>query len=82
MLLTVFFTALFWESHRLLVIGTFTSLFLLVGVAALLALRSQLQQGSQLFSASLRELQADHAALRDPPAGVVGATSKAPSRGY
>lgn len=67
--LAVFFTALFWDSHRLMVIGSFTTLFLTIGGVALLALRTQLQRGSVLFSASLRELSRDHAALDVMPEG-------------
>lgn len=63
-MLAVFLTALFWDSYRLLVIGTFTGLFLAIGAGALLALRGELQRGSRLFSASLRELEQDGAALK------------------
>lgn len=68
-MLAVFLTALFWDSYRLLVIGTFTGLFLAIGVGALLALRGQLQRGSRLFAASLRELAEDGAALQGRPPG-------------
>lgn len=62
-MLTVFLTVLLWDSHRLLVIGICTTLFLGSGAGALLALRSQLRAGSRLFAASLHELEQDAEAL-------------------
>ena len=49
-MLAIFLTALFWDTYRLLVIGTFTGLFLTIGIAALWALRGRLQRGSRMFS--------------------------------
>lgn len=66
-MLAIFLTALFWDTYRLLVIGTFTGLFLTIGIAALWALRGRLQRGSRMFSASLRELEQDGVALRSSP---------------
>ncbi|SMB21891.1 conserved protein of unknown function [Sterolibacterium denitrificans] len=63
-LLTVFLTVLFWDTHRLLVIGICTTLFLASGAGALLALRNQLRTGPRLFAASLRELAQDAEALQ------------------
>lgn len=67
-MLAVFLTVLFWESHRLVLIGLFTALFLAIGISALLGLRHLLQKGPRLFSASLQELAADESALRVPSA--------------
>ncbi|MDP1607072.1 MAG: phage holin family protein [Rhodocyclaceae bacterium] len=59
----IFVTVLFWDSHRLLVLGIFSLLFFAVaGVAVAAALRLS-RQGSRMFSASLAELQRDEAAL-------------------
>lgn len=63
-LLTVFLTVLFWDEHRLLVIGICTTLFLACGAGALLVLRSQLRARPRLFAASLRELAQDVEALQ------------------
>lgn len=61
--LAVFLTVLWWDSHRLLVLGVFSALFLGGGgVALTLALR-QARSGSRLFAASLAELAHDRAAL-------------------
>ncbi|MBV2234490.1 MAG: phage holin family protein [Sterolibacterium sp.] len=58
-MLTIFLTVLLWDSHRLLVIGICTSLFLGSGLLALLAIHRQLRRGSRLFAASLQELEQD-----------------------
>ncbi len=63
-MLAIFLTVLLWESHRLLVMGLFTALFLGIGFAALIGLRHLLRQGTRLFSASLRELASDEDVLR------------------
>lgn len=63
--LAVFVTVLLWESHRLLALGIASALFLsATAVSAALAWR-RLKQGSQLFAASLAELRADEAALKN-----------------
>lgn len=64
-LLVLFLTILWWDSHRLLVIGGFTALFLLGGSAALLLALRQIRSGSRLFEASLAELMQDHQALQE-----------------
>jgi len=68
-LLALFFVVLFWDSHRLLVMGGLTVMFVSCGCAALwLALR-QVRAGSRLFSASLAELAQDRRALQGRPEG-------------
>ena len=68
-LLAVFLAVVFWDDHRLSVMGGLTAVFLLCGCAALwLALR-QVRAGSRLFSASLAELAEDHRALRGKSEG-------------
>jgi len=59
MLATVFVVVLFWDSHRLLVVGGLAGLFVLLAVLTARALRAAAQAGSKLFSASLAELAKD-----------------------
>jgi uncharacterized membrane protein YqjE len=59
MLATVFVVVLFWDSHRLLVVGGLAGLFVLLAVLTARALRTEAQAGSKLFSASLAELAKD-----------------------
>lgn len=59
----VFLTVLLWDNQRLLALGVFSALF--IGAAAVaigMAVRLA-RQSSQLFAASLAELQRDEAAL-------------------
>lgn len=65
LLLAIFLTVLFWDSHRLLVIGLFTALFLSGAAVALGITLRLMRQQSQLFSASLAELRRDERALDD-----------------
>lgn len=60
----VLLTVAFWDSHRLLVLGILTLLFLCVGVAALFMALKQGRSDSKLFSASLAELSKDQDLLR------------------
>lgn len=60
--LAVFMTVLLWDSHRLLVLGMFTMLFLVGGTAALIVARRHANTPSGLFSASLAELARDQEA--------------------
>jgi len=62
--LALFITLVFWDSHRLLVVGGCTLAFLLGGGCALLLAQRQLRSGTRLFAASLAELQQDRQALR------------------
>lgn len=59
MLLTAFIVVLFWDSHRLLVLGGFTALFFVAGLLVLNELRRVAKEKSKLFSASLAELADD-----------------------
>lgn len=65
--LAVLLTVLFWESHRLLALGVFTTIFLGGAAFAVASVISLARQGSQLFAASLAELRRDEAALSDSP---------------
>lgn len=60
----VFFTVLFWDTNRLLVLGIFSTLFCATGVAAVLMVRHFINGRAPLFAASLAELAKDRAVLR------------------
>lgn len=59
LLLTVFVLVLFWDDHRLAVLGTLSVTFFALGSFAALLLRGKAQKKSGLFSASLAELAKD-----------------------
>ena len=61
--LAIFLTVMFWDEHRLLVLGLMTAGFLGFGMIALLFAVRTARAGSRLFSASLAELAADQSAL-------------------
>jgi uncharacterized membrane protein YqjE len=63
LLLTVFIVVLFWDDHRLAVVGGLTVLFFASGALMALLLRSKAQSKPRLFSASLSELAKDRAHL-------------------
>ena len=70
--LAIFFTVLFWESNRLLVLGLFAAVFLISGGIALFMAWRCTQAKTRMFASSLAELAADRAALagregREPP---------------
>lgn len=61
--LAVLFTALLWESNRLLALGVFATLFLAGGAfSAVMAMRLVKQQ-TRLFASTLAELKGDRDAL-------------------
>jgi|LNAP01.1.fsa_nt_gb uncharacterized membrane protein YqjE len=64
-------TLVFWETHRLLVLGLFSSSFLLLGFLLIYQAIRHPRLGSSIFSSSLAELHKDQAALAPedaPPA--------------
>lgn len=63
--LAIFLTVLFWDEHRLLVLGMVTAGFLGFGTIALLIAVRTARAGSRLFSASLAELAEDQSALNE-----------------
>ncbi len=65
MLLTVFIVVLFWDNHRLAVLGGACAVFLVTGVLLALKLRGLAQIKSKLFSVSLAELHKDKEQLGD-----------------
>ncbi|HLA35755.1 MAG TPA: phage holin family protein [Rhodocyclaceae bacterium] len=66
----VFLTVLFWETQRLLVLGMFSALFVGAGSVTLLIAIHYARARSNLFSASLAELQQDRTLLTDNPASA------------
>lgn len=62
--LAVLLTVLLWDSHRLLALAVFATLFLTLGALAFMAARVRLAQGSRLWGASLDELHRDKERLR------------------
>jgi len=63
LLLTTFIVVLFWDDHRLAVLGALSALFFALGALMAMLLRSKAQAKSRLFSTSLAELTEDRAQL-------------------
>ncbi len=63
LLFTVFIVVLFWDDHRLVVLGAMSVIFFASGLLAALLLRGKAQEKSKLFSASLAELEKDRERL-------------------
>lgn len=59
MLLTVFIVVVFWDSQRLLVLGSLSGLFFIAGLLVWNASRNLMRKKTRLFSASLAELSSD-----------------------
>lgn len=59
LLLTVFVTVLFWDDHRLAVLGGLCVLFFVLGTLMAVLLRSKARSKPKLFSATLAELASD-----------------------
>lgn len=59
LLLTIFIVVLFWDDHRIAVLGALCTLFFALGAVMTLLVRSKMQVKSRLFSASLAELAKD-----------------------
>jgi uncharacterized membrane protein YqjE len=63
LLFTLFVILLFWDSNRILVMGGFAGLYLLIGIGFAVVVRNRAARGSRLFEASLGELKKDRARL-------------------
>ena len=63
LLFTLLVIAAFWDSNRLLAIGGFAVLYLIVGIVLAIELRRSATVESRLFEASLAELTKDHERL-------------------
>lgn len=59
LLAVLFLVVLFWDTHRLLVLGTLAFGFLAAGIAAMIAFRARLADRTRLFSQTLEELHND-----------------------
>ncbi len=63
LLLCAFFIVLFWDSHRLLALGTLALLFLGAGTVLLVRARRRLQSRGGMFNSSVAELARDRTEL-------------------
>ena len=63
--LALYLTVLLWDSHRLLALGVFTSLFIFIGIVAAVIVVRLSRRGSRLFGASIAELTQDSKAMCD-----------------
>ena len=63
LLLTIFITVLFWDDHRIAVVGGLCAFFFVSGTLIALLLRNKAQSRPKLFSASLAELARDREQL-------------------
>ncbi len=61
--LAAFATALFWDEHRLLVMGLITVIFASLGAFAALQVRGLMHSSGGALQATMAELEADRAAL-------------------
>lgn len=59
-LLTILIVVVFWDTHRLLVLGSLTGLFLIAGAALGAVVVGKLKSMPRMFEASLAELIKDH----------------------
>lgn len=59
-LLTILIVVVFWDTHRLLVLGSLTGLFLIVGTVLGGIVVRRLKSMPRMFEASLAELIKDH----------------------
>ena len=64
LLLSIFVVVLFWDTHRLLALGSVTGLFLLVGTFCAWRVRKALKAMPATFEASLTELAKDYKSLK------------------
>lgn len=59
LLLMILLIVMFWDTHRIAVIGTLAAVFLAGGAALAAGARNRMQSRSRLFSATLDELARD-----------------------
>ena len=62
--LAIFLTILVWDTHRLVALGIFTTLFLGGGLVLALLAWQRARQGARMFAASRDELRRDQERLR------------------
>lgn len=61
--LAVLLTVLLWDSHRLLVLTLFSTLFITLGAVAAVVARARMAEGTRLFASTLDELKRDRDTL-------------------
>lgn len=66
LLLSSFVVVLFWDSHRLIALGTLTLLYLGAGAWLMQRARQRLRSPGGLFNSSVDELARDRAGLERP----------------
>lgn len=66
-LAVLFVVVLFWDTHRLLVIGLLAAGFAVAGTMLLALIRRRAAEHPPLFSASIDELRKDRDTLHEPP---------------
>jgi uncharacterized membrane protein YqjE len=59
-MLTILVVVVFWDTHRLLVMGSLTGLFIIIGAAIGALVVRRLKRMPRMFEASLAELIKDH----------------------
>lgn len=64
-MVTLTIVVIFWDTHRLLVLGLVTAAYAAAATVALVKLRSRLQRW-QAFSATLQEFKKDRACFKKP----------------
>ena len=62
-LFTIMIVVVFWDTHRLLVLGSLTSMFLMIGALVGITVIRRLKNMPRMFEASLAELIKDHQEL-------------------
>lgn len=62
-LLTILIVVVFWDTHRLLVLGSLTGMFIVVGMLVGAVVVRRLKTMPRMFEASLAELLKDHQEL-------------------
>ena len=67
LLLTAFIVVLFWDDHRLAVLGSLSAFFFALGAWLSMLLLSKAHAKTKLFSASLAELAKDRESLDSKP---------------
>jgi uncharacterized membrane protein YqjE len=65
LLLTLYVVILYWDTHRLNVVGGFALLYLGLGIVAGVILRRRLKARPRLFASTLSELEKDRERLRE-----------------
>ena len=63
LLLTVFIVVLFWDEHRLVVLGGLSFAFIVLAMLMAMSVRNMAKAKSKLFSASIAELAKDNEQL-------------------